>query len=335
MGQSSKNGADFTLVAGKQFIILLAGLLVMAIAARVPYRRLKTFSPYLFAFSLGLTALVFLPELGFSWGGARRWLNIGPYSFQPSELLKFAFILYIAAWASVRQAKINTLKAGLLPFLAFCGIVTVIMIAQPDNGTLGIMLAAAIAIFAVAGANWRHLAIICLIGLATLGFLVYTKPYVKERLLTFMDNNRDAQGSGYQIKQSLIAIGSGGIFGRGFGQSLQKFNLLPEPIGDSIFAVAGEEFGLVGTFSLLTLYLLLGLWGLKIIGRVNDPFGRLLGTGLLTLIIIQSFVNIGSMVGAIPMTGVPLVFVSHGGTALLIALLEMGILLNISKHKAN
>lgn len=148
-----------------------------------------------------------------------------------------------------------------------------------------------------------------------------------------LDPSRDALGSGYQIQQSLIAIGSGGIFGRGFGQSIQKFNFLPEPIGDSIFAVASEEFGFIGAVGLISLFLFFALRGFKVVSRVPETFGMLLGVGIITLIISQSFINIGSMLGVLPLTGIPLIFVSHGGTAMLFALAEVGIVLNISKSQ--
>jgi cell division protein FtsW len=176
--------------------------------------------------------------------------------------------------------------------------------------------------------------VIGLIGLLTLASLAYFRPYVKERIMTFFDPSQDALNSSYQVNQSLIAIGSGGVTGRGFGQSVQKFNYLPEPIGDSIFAIAGEEFGMVGTVGIVALFLLFSLWGVKIVSRTTDPFSRLLGGGIVILIVSQAMINIASMIGLIPLTGVPLPFISHGGTTLFITLFETGIIMNISRQKS-
>jgi cell division protein FtsW len=208
-----------------------------------------------------------------------------------------------------------------------------LMLKQPDTGTLLVIIAILIAMFIAAGGRWRYLLLLLVIGVFAVFILAQIRPYFMARLTTFLDPSQDALGSGYQIQQSLIAIGSGGIFGRGFGQSIQKFNFLPEPIGDSIFAVACEEFGFIGAFTLVILYLFFALRGYKISSRVSDPFGRLVVIGVITHITAQSFINIGAMLGVLPLTGVPLVFVSHGGTAMLLALAEVGIVLSISKSQ--
>jgi cell division protein FtsW len=187
--------------------------------------------------------------------------------------------------------------------------------------------------FIAAGGKWRY--IFLLFTIATIGIitLAFVRPYLMARFMTFLDPSRDALGAGYQIQQSMIAIGSGGVMGRGFGQSIQKFNFLPEPIGDSIFAVAGEEFGFIGASALIILFVFFALRGLKVASRIPDTFGMLVIVGIITLIITQSYINIGSMLGVLPLTGVPLIFVSHGGTAMLFALAEVGIILNISKSQ--
>ncbi len=193
------------------------------------------------------------------------------------------------------------------------------------------MAASLIGIYIAAGCRFRDLAIlaaICAIGMAG---LFQTRPYIEGRILTFLDPSRDPQGSGYQIQQSQIAIGSGGFFGRGFGQSVQKFDYLPEPIGDSIFAVAGEEFGFIGCTLLILLYLFFTIRGLKIAAGISDLFGRLMAVGIVIMIVSQSFINIGAMLGVLPLTGIPLVFVSQGGTAILIVMAEIGVLLQLSK----
>jgi len=187
--------------------------------------------------------------------------------------------------------------------------------------------------YMIAGGKWRYLLAACTIGAAGLLFLISTKPYIHDRIATFLDPSSDALGSSYQIQQSLIAIGSGELFGRGFGQSIQKFGLLPEPIGDSIFAVAGEEFGFIGSIILVSLFLFFAHRGLRIATRAPDLYGGLVAVGIVILIISQSFLNISAMLGIIPLTGTALLFVSHGGTALLFSLIEVGIVLNISSFQ--
>ena len=333
LGQVGRDSASFTIVVLKQLGVLLGGLVLTIVFANLPYKHLKPYSPYLFALALILTGLVFVPGLGFAYGGARRWLELGPFTIQPSEFLKFIFIVFLAAWAGAKKDRLQHFGEGFLPFLIFLGIVGGLMILQPDTGTLMAIMAGALSIFIAAGGRWRHLLILGLLGFLAIGVLALTRPYVHDRIETFLNPKHDLTGSSYQINQSLIAIGSGGLMGRGFGQSVQKFNFLPEPIGDSIFAVASEEFGLLGASLLISLYLAFALWGLKMMSRVVDPFGRVLGTGLITLLAGQAFINIGAMLGLLPLTGVPLPFISHGGTALLFALIEVGIILNISKTK--
>ncbi|MFA5736757.1 MAG: putative peptidoglycan glycosyltransferase FtsW [Candidatus Paceibacterota bacterium] len=335
LGQVGRTSASFSIVALKQLLILLGGFVIMVIVSNIPYKKWRKYSPYLFGLALILTCLVFVPKLGFGTGGAKRWLDLRFTTFQPSEFLKFGLIVFLSAWLATRKEKIKDLKEGLLPFLIFLGMVCFILIKQPDTGTLMVTTIAALGLFVIAGGKWSHLMIILLIGILMIGVLALFRPYVKERLITYINPRHDLQDSSWQINQSLIAIGSGGIIGRGFGQSIQKFNFLPEPIGDSIFAVAGEEFGFVGTLIIVILFLTFALWSLKIINQIKDPFGRLLGAGMVFIITAQSFINIGAMIGIIPLTGVPLVFISHGGTALFFALIEVGIILNISKEIKN
>lgn len=290
-------------------------------------------SELLFPFvgSLILTALVFVPAIGFSYNGAHRWIHILNFSFQPSELLKIGFVIYFAAWLGSIKDKVTTWKYGTWPLVAFLSVVGAILLKQPDTATFGVIFFAIVAMFIVAGGRWLHIGILSLIGVVAITVLFFTRPYIADRIETFLDPSRDPLGSGYQIQQSQIAIGSGQIFGRGFGQSIQKFNYLPEPVGDSIFAVAAEEFGFVGGSILIVLYLLFGIRGLKIAANAPDNFGRLLTVGIVILVVSGSFVNIASMLGIMPLSGLPLLFVSHGGTAMFFALAQVGIILNISK----
>jgi len=208
----------------------------------------------------------------------------------------------------------------------------VILVLQPDIGTLGIITAGTLAIYLTASVPWKHIAITLCIVLIVLAGIIMTKPYVRDRVMTFFYPAQNQQAEGYQIRQSLIAIGSGGFSGRGFGQGVQKFTYLPEPMGDSIFAVAGEELGFIGSASIVALFLAFALRGFTVASRAPDVFGALLGVGISTYLASEAFINIASMLGVAPLTGIPLTFISQGGSAMLVSLASAGILLNISKH---
>ena len=332
MGLLMRDKANFSSIVLKQLFFGAGGFVAMLIISKINYKNWQRFALPLFLFSFLLALLVFEPHIGFGYGGAKRWLNLGPITFQPSELLKLGFIAYLASWISARKNDIKSFRYGLFPFLIIVAFVGFILIAEPDIGTLGVIAITSALMFFIGGGRIAQIVLIILLGLALLCGLVFVKEHAMDRIQTFFKPSADLQGSGYQVRQSLIAVGSGGIYGRGFGMSIQKFNYLPEPIGDSIFAVFAEEFGFIGSVALLALFLLFLYRGFLIILRATDPFAKLLGAGILISIVIQSFINIGSMVGIIPLTGVPLIFVSQGGSALAIALLEIGILLNISKY---
>jgi len=214
------------------------------------------------------------------------------------------------------------------------GAVGLLLAAEPDIGTLLVIVISSVAIFYVGGAGIKQILIFFSVGLASFVVLVFTKPYLMNRMLVFFNMSSDIQGIGYQLKQSLIAVGSGGLYGRGFGMSVQKFKYLPEPIGDSIFSVAAEEFGFLGSVVLIGAFLFFLYRGFLIASRAPDVFGRLLAIGMVMLIVGQSFVNIGSMIGILPLTGMPLIFVSQGSSAFIFAMIEVGILLNISKYSS-
>src|SRR3989344_1027227 len=312
---------------------LILGSLFCFIASRVDYKIYRKYSLVLFVASLLATLLVFIPHIGLSHGGASRWIDLRFVSFQPSELLKIGFIIFFSAWMAKYKEKARAFKYGFLPLIVLLVIIGAILLKQPDTDTFIIIVFSGLAIFLAGGGKWRYIIISGLIGMALLAGLAYQKPYVMSRINTFMHPSANALSSGYQIQQSLIAIGSGGIFGRGFGQSIQKFNVLPEPIGDSIFAVASEEFGFLGAVFIVLLFVFFSFRGLKIATQISDPFGRLVVVGIVILIVSQAFVNIGAMVGVLPLSGITLPFVSHGGTALFMTLAEVGIILNISKNR--
>lgn len=332
LGQMGKNGAEFELVVVKQLAVLLLGLVAMLIMAQFPYQHFKRWSPYIFLLAILLNLLVFVPGFGLEHNGAKRWLELGFLTIQPAEILKVALIIFLAAWASARKDRIAKLSEGLLPFLIFLAVVSGVMFFQKDTGTLMVMLASSIGLFITAGARWKHLFLIGLLGLLAFSALIIARPHVQERIKTFIDPNRDEKGASYQINQSLIAIGSGGVWGRGFGQSRQKFSYLPEPIGDSIFAVASEEFGLWGSSLLIILFLLFILYGYRLASQQKELFGKFLIIGFVTALGAQAFINITAMLGLLPLTGIPLPFISQGGTALLFALVEVGIILNVSRE---
>lgn len=334
LGLMARDGASFGSVAFTQFAFgIMGGSLALFITSNIYYRHWRRFAFYIFIASLLLTLAVFIPGVGMSHGGATRWLNLGITTVQPSEFLKIGFIVYMATWFSGIHNKIHDWRYGLAPFIASVAVVGAIMLAQPDTDTFVIIAASGMAMYLAAGARWRD--ILGIIGVGLLGILIIAmlRPYVMERLTTFLDPEADPLGSGYQIQQSLIAIGSGGTVGRGFGQSIQKFEYLPEAIGDSIFAVYAEEFGFLGTSLLIIGLVSLALRGYKTASQAEDIFGTLLVTGFITVIIAQAFLNIAAMTGMAPLSGLPLPFISHGGTALMATLASLGIVLNVSKYR--
>ncbi len=334
LGLLARDGARFSNVAFTQtFYGLFLGTIALLITYRIPYLFWKKHALSLLGAALALTVLVFVPYFGFEHGGAKRWVVLGSFSFQPSEFLKIGFIFYVAAWIASIKHNIKTFRFGLLPFMISIGVVGGILLSQPDTDTFFVIFVASVAMFFVGGARKRDVVIILLIALIGFATIAMTRPYLVERFTTFLNPGQDSLGASYQIQQSLIAVGSGGITGRGFGKSIQKFNFLPEPIGDSIFAVAAEEFGLLGSIFIVGMFFFFAFRGLKIAGRSNDTFGGLVALGIVILIISQAFINIASMLGVFPLSGIPLPFVSHGGTALLMTLAEVGILLNISKYQ--
>jgi len=313
------------------FVGIVGGGIALLILANIPFQYWKRWSLYAFIVGIILNILIFIPGLTQVHGGASRWLAFGNFSFQPSEVLKLTAILFYGAWLSLNQKELHTFKFGFLPLLVISGIVQGMLLLQHDTDP--IIIAAFVAMFFVSGGKWRHVTLLAGIGVIGLVGLVLYRPYIQQRIISFINPAADAQGSSYQLQQALIAVGTGGITGRGFGQSIQKFNYLPEAIGDSIFAVQAEEFGFVGSVGLITLFLLFALRALKLSAQIKDPFGSTLIVGFIVLMVGQSFINIGAMVGILPLTGVPLLFVSQGGTSMLVGLAQVGIILNISRFR--
>ncbi len=317
----------------QQLLGLGVGLILLFILQRIHYKVWQRFVVPIFLVALVLLVLVFIPGFGTTVYGAARWVELGPISFQPSEVMKFAIILYLSAWLSSKgRAKASDFFEGLVPFLALLSIVGFLIIKQPDTGTLGLIFLIAMAIFFASGANILHIFSLFGAGLIFLFILIKMAPYRMQRFLVFMNPEHDPMGFGYQMTQALLALGSGGFFGSGLGQSRQKFNYLPEPVTDSIFAVLGEELGLLGTVMIVLLFLFVAWRGLRIAAYAPDEFGRLLAIGIVSWIVFQAFINIAAITGMIPLTGIPLPFISYGGTSLAVLLAAVGILLNVSKH---
>jgi len=336
LGLLAKNPKIFYSVLFSQLILGLGlGLAGMYLCLKINYKFWRKYSFFIFLTSILLTAAVFLPQFGWSHGGAQRWIQVGGFSFQPVELLKFGFVIYFAAWLSWVKNKAQDFKFGILPFSIMLALIAVILLKQPDTKSFILIAVTGILMLFISGVPMKYILGVGAGGVLLLGTLLIFTPYLQERVKTFIDPSVDPRGSSYQIQQSLIAFGSGGIFGRGFGQSIQKFSYLPEPQGDSIFAVLGEELGFVGAMGTIFLYLLFALRGFRIANNSPDIFSRLLVSGIVILITVQSFMHIASITGVFPLTGVPLPFMSHGGTSLMIYLMAIGIVLQVSKFNKN
>ncbi len=326
-------GAFYSMLFTQLVLGFGLGFLGMYFTLKIDYKFWRNYSFYIFLGAILLTAAVFVPFLGRSHLGAERWIQLGPINFQPVEFLKFGFIIYFAAWLSWAKNRVQDFKFGILPLGLLLAVIAVILFHQPDTKSFILIAIVGISMLFISGVSTKWIALLGVTAVVGLSFLVFFTPYLQERIKTFIDPSQDPQGSSYQIQQSLIAIGSGGIFGRGYGQSIQKFSYLPEPQGDSIFAVVGEELGLVGCVAIIIVYLLFLLRGLRIANNSPDLFSRLLVSGIVILIVAQSFMNIASAIGVFPLTGVPLVFVSQGGTSLMIDLIAVGVVFQISRLK--
>lgn len=319
---------------------LFIGLPLLWVVSRIDYHVWKQYAFPLIILSIVLLFLVLVPGIGLELLGARRWISLGGISFQPSELVKMSFLIYLGVWLEARQKDMHDVSTGLMPFLIMIGFL-VIMIAgiQKDLGTMVVISVISVTAYFVAGAPWKHLAVIGAIGLAGLLFFIKLLPliipsfsYRASRLTVFLNPDLDPLGIGYHINQALLAIGSGGILGVGLGHSRQKFNYLPEVTGDSIFAVIAEEMGFVISAALVALFVYFAIRGFRIAQTAPDTYGKVVAAGITTWITFQACVNIMAMLGLVPLTGIPLPFISYGSTSLVTLLLAVGILINISRQ---
>jgi cell division protein FtsW len=323
---------DPALFLRKQLFWALLGCGLLLAVLRVDYRRLEGWGwPALLAAGV-LLVLVLVPPLAQPINGTRRWLRLGPASFQPAELAKLALVVFLAAWLTRHRDRLGDFRRGVLPPLAAAGILALLVLAQPDLGNCLTLIVVTFTLLYLAGCPGRYLAAVAAAGLPWLALATWLAPYRVRRITTFLDPWSDPRGSGFQIIQSWLALGSGGLTGRGVGESRQKLFYLPEAHTDFIFAVIGEELGFVGAAALVVLFAVLVWRGLRIGLRAPDPFGAYLALGLTVLLATETLVNLGVVTGLLPTKGLPLPFISFGGSALLSTMLAAGILLNISQH---
>ncbi len=329
-----------------QIISTFIGFILCIIIFKTPLHFLKKVAPVLLLINLLLLVAVFLPLIGIKLWGASRWISIGKNTLQPSEFLKITAILYLSSWLSnkfpgdSKKIWIFSLKKGynnftkiFLPFLIFLSVIATLLYLQRDISTLGIIVVTLIVIYFVALTPiWHTMLLFLLSSISTLVFTI-SEPYRVQRFLTLFNPESDPLGRGLQIKQSLIAIGSGGIFGKGFGMSNQKFGFLPQAMSDSVFAILGEETGIIGTSILVIMFLLFLYFGFKIANSTTDKFSKLTAVGISTWITFQAFVNIASAVGIFPLSGIPLPFFSYGGSHLIAEMIGVALLLKISKNR--
>lgn len=318
------NGDKFHYIKD-QLIWAVLGFIFLGIFTRVNYHIFYKLAPILLVVSVILLILVFIPGIGVHVLGASRWLNFGFFILQPSEFVKLSLAIYLAAWFSQKE------KSRLLAFGLLVGLVFVLIMLQPDMGTAIIILTEALAIYMLSGGDLKIFSLV-IPAVAVIGFiLIKLSPYRAARLTSFLSVDTSISSASYQMKQILIALGSGGIFGLGLGNSMQKYAYLPEDVTDSIFAIIAEELGYIGCIVLMVIFLVFVWRGLAIAAHAKDMFGKLLAGGITMFIGIQVIINLGSMTAMFPLTGVPLPFISYGGSALVIDLVAIGILLNISR----
>lgn len=322
----------------QQMIGAAGGLVGLAIMAQVDYRRLRMFAWPLLLVVVVMLIVVVLPGMeGIAprINGARRWLRVGPVQIQPSEFAKLTLIIWTAALAVKKQDKLSSLSRGLLPFLTVWGVVLLLIFLQPNLSTGVFVLFFSVLVIYAAGARIGHFLLLGLIGLPLLWKHVDGVAYALRRIIVWLDPSHDPTGIGWQINQAMIAVGSGGIWGRGFGHGMQKFGYLPEPHNDFILAMIGEEWGFVGVLAVIVAFTAFALIGYRIARQADDLFGFLLAIGLTNLIAIQALLHVAVNLAVLPTTGVTLPFVSYGRSSLLVCLASVGILLNIARRASS
>ena len=322
---------DVAYYAKRQIVWLVVGLVVAYGAYRLDYHKLKRWAPYLLIFSILSLVAVLVPHVGFAVNGARRWVGASAVSFQPSEFAKLGLVVYLAAMLSTRGERIVSLTKGLVPLCIPVAIMAVLVLKEPDMGTASLLVMIAFAMFFAAGARLMHLLAILLATTPAVILEVLASPYKRERIFAFLNPWKDPQNSGFHIVQSLLALGSGGLFGMGLGDSRAKFFYLPEQYTDFIFSILGEELGLIGALAVVILFIVFGYRAIKIAIAAPDRFGFFLAIGCVAIVVIQAFVNIGVVTSSWPVTGVPLPFISFGGSSLIVNLVAVALIANVGR----
>ncbi len=316
----------------KHVTSIVLGVIAAAVTSRIPSERLRQIAYPLLVVAMVMLVAVLVPGIGARRSGAQRWFPLGPLSFQPTEVAKFAVVLYLAASIVRKGERMRELVFGVMPHLMLVGLVAGLSLLEPDFGTAALVTAILFLMLFVGGARPAHLGLLCSGVLPLLVWVVVIQPYRLARVLTFLDYTKDPQGMGFQLLQSLISFGSGGVSGVGLGQSEQKMFFLPAAHTDFIFSVIGEEFGLVGACVVVALFVIVGARGLRIAARHPDPFASLLAFGTTVLIVLQGALNIGVVLGCLPTKGLALPFISYGGSAMMIVLAEVGVLLALARE---
>ena len=327
---------DALLEVKKQLIGIGLGAVLMLITSRIPYTFWQQPRVVVTALvgSYALLIVVLIPGIGVYLNGSRRWISVAGMSFQPSELAKIASVLYLASTLSFRLKQVEKFFTGIVPLLIVPGLMFLLILQQPNLSTAGSIMIVSVLMMLLAGARWGHLSLMGVAGLCVGMVYAWIEPYRRERLLSFRNPFAQMSDEGYQLAQSLIAIGSGGLFGRGLGQGRQKFSYLPYPESDFIFAIIGEDFGRFGCAVVILLFVAFAFAGMRIAVSCPDRYGCLLAAGLTAMIAIQAFINIGVVVGVMPTTGLPLPFFSAGGTSISMLMAAVGILLSVSRSTA-
>jgi len=330
LGLEAFNDANYFVL--RQVMWAAIGIVLLLTLMRMDYHWLRAISPLLMLVAIVGLVAVLLPGFGVERNGASRWLALGPVPpVQPSEFAKLALIIYVSAWLAGKGAYVKDFAMGFVPFVTMVGIVAGLTLLEPDTGTAAVLVLTTVTLFFVAGASLTHVGALIGIGGVTATLLIATGGYRADRLFAFMDPQSDPSGVGFHTLQLLIALGSGGISGLGLGASRQKFFYIPNAHTDGIFAIVGEELGFIGAIAVIILFAVLIYRGFRIVLGARDDFGSLLATGIVVWIAYQALINVGGMTRAIPMTGIPMPFLSYGGSALAALLAAVGILLSISK----
>jgi len=324
---------DATYFLKRQIIWLVVGAVVAYGAYRVDYQRLRRFAPFVLVLTVVALGLVLIPHVGLATGGARRWLGFHSLSFEPSEFAKLALVLYLAAALAGKGERIRSLTGGVIPLAIVTAILAVLVVKEPDMGTASLIAFTAGAMLFAAGARIVHLVAIVVITAPGIVFLIAHDAYKRARILAFLDPWKDPQDKGFHIVQSLLALGSGGWSGVGLGFSRQKFFWLPEAHTDFIGSIIGEELGFVGLLVIIALFVTFAYRAARIALSAPDRFGFFLTLGCMAMIVIQAFVNIGVVTSAWPVTGVPLPFISFGGSSLIVSLLAVALVINVGRYR--